>query len=260
MFSNILMRLLFCSLSTYFLFISSSFSAGKSPELDNIKFSFDGIFGTIDKSSARRGLQIYREVCSGCHGLKFISYRNLLSLGYSAEQVKIIASEYYVEDGPNEEGEMYLRPGVSSDTFVGPYANINMAKAMNNGAAPPDLSLIVKARAGGSKYIYSFLMGYKDVPKDFDDSNGYYNKFYPGQIIAMPQPLYGNDVEYIDGTMSNLEQEVIDITTFLTWTSHPEMVVRKKMGFKVSLFLFLMTGLLFLSYKKIWKPVKDGKV
>ena len=123
-----------------------------------------------------------------------------------------------------------------------------------------NLSLIVKARNYGSKYVYSLLMGYKDIPDNFDSLNGYYNKFYPGHIIAMPQPLYGDDVEYLDGTISSLEQEVIDITTFLTWTSHPEMVDRKKMGFKVLVFLIFMTGLLFLSYKKIWKPVKDGSI
>ncbi|PPR30658.1 MAG: Cytochrome c1 [Alphaproteobacteria bacterium MarineAlpha9_Bin2] len=260
MFSKFFIRFLFYIFSIYFLYISLSFSAGKSFELYDIKFSFDGIFGTFDKPSARRGLQIYREVCSGCHGLKFIAYRNLTSLGYSREEIKNMASEYEIEDGPNSEGEMYLRPAVSSDNFIDPYANINMAKFMNNGAAPPDLSLIVKARNYGSKYVYSLLMGYKDIPDNFDSLNGYYNKFYPGHIIAMPQPLYGDDVEYLDGTISSLEQEVIDITTFLTWTSHPEMVDRKKMGFKVLVFLIFMTGLLFLSYKKIWKPVKDGSI
>ena len=148
----------------------------------------------------------------------------------------------------------------SSDNFVDPYDNKNMARAMNNGAAPPDLSLIVKARSDGSKYLYSLLMGYKDIPNNFNSSDGYYNKFYPGHVIAMPQPLYGDDVEYLDGTEANLEQEVMDVTTFLTWTSHPEMVDRKRMGFKVFLFLIFMTGLLFLSYKKIWKSVKDGRV
>ena len=252
----------FISSLSIILFISSNLSFAIEEKLDlyDVKFSFDGIFGKFNKSSARRGLQIYREVCSGCHGLKFISFRNLTSIGYTESEVKRIASEYEILDGPNYEGEMFIRKGLSSDNFVDPYDNKNMARAMNNGAAPPDLSLIVKARSDGSKYLYSLLMGYKDIPNNFNSSDGYYNKFYPGHVIAMPQPLYGDDVEYLDGTEANLEQEVMDVTTFLTWTSHPEMVDRKRMGFKVFLFLIFMTGLLFLSYKKIWKSVKDGSI
>ena len=247
---------------TIILFIVSNLSFAIEEKLDlyDVKFSFDGIFGQFDKPSARRGLQIYREVCSGCHGLKFIAFRNLTSIGYTELEVKRIASEYEIIDGPNNEGEMFIRKGLSSDYFVDPYDNKNMARAMNNGAAPPDLSLIVKARSDGSKYLYSFLMGYKDTPTNFNSFDGYYNKFYPGQVTAMPQPLYGDDVEYLDGTEANLEQEVKDVTTFLAWTSHPEMVDRKRMGFKVFLFLIFMTSLLFFSYKKIWKSVKDGSV
>ena len=243
---------------SFYLFLSgnSIYAAGPSEKLYDIKFSFEGIFGKFDIPSARRGLQLYREVCAGCHGLKYVAYRNLSSLGFSDEEIKTIASEYETKDGPNDEGEMYYRSALPSDKFVDPYENEKAAKAMNNGVAPPDLSLIVKARANGSKYLYSLLVGYEDAPEGFDVANGYYNKFYPGNIIAMPQPLYGDDVEYYDSTEASLEQEAIDLVAFLTWTSNPEMHERKRMGFKVILFLLFMTSLLFLSYKKIWKEIK----
>ena len=157
---------------------------------------------------------------------------------------------------PDSEGEVNMRSAIPSDKFVSPYQNDNQAKSMNNGAIPPDLSLIIKARAGGASYFYSLLMGYKDSPEDEELSNGYYNVAYPGNIIAMPQPLYGDDVEYSDGTEATMEQEIIDLVSFLTWTAQPELNDRKSMGFRVFLFLVFMTTVLFLSYRKIWKKLK----
>ena len=221
-----------------------------------MKFSFDGVFGVIDKSSARRGLQVYNEICAGCHSLEHVSYRNLLDIGFTNDQVKEYASQFEVMAKPDSEGEVNMRSAIPSDKFVSPYQNDNQAKSMNNGAIPPDLSLIIKARAGGASYFYSLLMGYKDSPEDEELSNGYYNVAYPGNIIAMPQPLYGDDVEYSDGTEATMEQEIIDLVSFLTWTAQPELNDRKSMGFRVFLFLVFMTTVLFLSYRKIWKKIK----
>ena len=234
----------------------------KSPDsnITKMHFSFDGIFGMIDKASARRGLQVYTEVCSGCHGLEHVSYRNLSGIGFSQDQIKEIASQFEVLGEPDAEGEVNMRKALPSDRFVSPYKNANQAKAYNNGAIPPDLSLVIKARAGGASYFYSLLNGYKDAPDSIDTSNGYYNEAYPGHIIAMPQPLYGEDVEYLDGTEATVEQETIDLVSFLTWTGQPELDQRKSMGFRVFLYLIFMTGVLFVSYKKIWKRVKAGLI
>ena len=221
-----------------------------------MKFSFDGIFGVIDKASARRGLQVYNEICAGCHSLEHVSYRNLLDIGFSNDQVKEFASQFEVTAEPDSDGEVNMRSAIPSDKFVSPYQNDNQAKAMNNGAIPPDLSLIIKARAGGASYFYSLLKGYEDPPEDKELSNGYYNIAYPGNVIAMPQPLYGDDVEYADGTEATMEQEIIDLVSFLTWTGQPELNDRKSMGFRVFLFLVFMTSVLFLSYRKIWKKIK----
>ena len=250
---------------TFFVFIISLlpkllFSASSEKNYDEKIFSSDGLLGKIDKASARRGLQVYTEICAGCHGLKHVAYRNLVDLGLSMDQVKSFASQYEVEALPNDEGDVNMRAALPYDKFVEPYENTNLAKAMNNGALPPDLSLIIKARAGGASYFYGLLAGYEDAPDGFNVGNGYYNKVYPGHIIAMPQPLYGDDVEYLDGTEASLEQEINDLTMFLTWTAQPELDIRKQMGFKTILFLLFMTIILFMSYRKIWKKVKSGIV
>ena len=178
-------------------------------------FSFNGIFGSIDKKSAQRASSIYRSLCS-CHGLKHLAYRNLEELGYNKNQINSIAKQFLVNDIPDENGEVNKRNAIYSDKFVDPYPNEEAAKASNNGAYPPDLTLMVKARKDGANYLRSLLLGYEDAPEDIDVGEGYYNKYMPGKIIAMPQPLYGEDVEYQDGTIPTLEQEVIDVVTFLT--------------------------------------------
>ena len=237
------------------LFFVNVFAAGPDANIIKMKFSFDGIFGTIDKASARRGLQVYNEVCSGCHSLEHIAYRNLYDIGLSNDEIKEFASQFEVMALPDSDGEVNMRSAIPSDRFVSPYANDNQAKAYNNGAIPPDLSLIIKARAGGASYFYSLMKGYESAPEG-EEINGYYNIAYPGNIIAMPQPLYGDDVEYSDGTEATMEQEIIDLVSFLTWTAQPELNDRKSMGFRVFLFLVFMTSVLFLSYRKIWKKIK----
>ena len=253
---NKVAKIFFTSLIFMNLLICNVFAADTGANITKMKFSFDGVFGVIDKSSARRGLQVYNEICAGCHSLEHVSYRNLLDIGFTNDQVKEYASQFEVMAKPDSEGEVNMRSAIPSDKFVSPYQNDNQAKSMNNGAIPPDLSLIIKARAGGASYFYSLLMGYKDPPEDEELSNGYYNVAYPGNIIAMPQPLYGDDVEYSDGTEATMEQEIIDLVSFLTWTAQPELNDRKSMGFRVFLFLVFMTTVLFLSYRKIWKKIK----
>ena len=245
----------------FFSFIPNLLLGASSEKNYEIRsFSSDGVLGKIDKAAARRGLQVYTEICAGCHGLKHVAYRNLTDLGLSMEQVKAFAAQFEVKALPNDEGEVNMRAALPYDKFVEPYDNDNLAKAMNNGAVPPDLSLIIKARAGGASYFYGLLAGYEEAPDNFDVGNGYYNKVYPGHVIAMPQPLYGDDVEYVDGTEASLEQEINDLTMFLTWTAQPELDNRKEMGFKTILFLIFMTIILFMSYRKIWKRVKSGIV
>lgn len=251
-----LIKIFFTSFIFVNLFFSSVLAAGPDAKITKMHFSFDGVFGTIDKASARRGLQVYNEICAGCHSLEHVSYRNLLEIGFTNDQVKEFASQFEVMAEPDSDGEVNMRSAIPSDRFVKPYQNDNQAKAMNNGAIPPDLSLIIKARAGGASYFYSLLKGYEESPEDKELSNGYYNIAYPGNVIAMPQPLYGDDVEYADGTEATMEQEIIDLVSFLAWTAQPELNDRKSMGFRVFLFLIFMTSVLFISYRKIWKKIK----
>ena len=237
-------------------FTFSLFGADKALKPEQYPFSFSKPLGKIDKNSAQRGLQVYIEVCASCHGLKHVAYRSLESLGYNKDQVNRIAAQFQIDDVPNEEGEILKRKAIYSDYFVEPYENYNVAKVVNNGAYPPDLSLMVKARKDGANYIRSLLLGYTDAPDGFDVGEGYYNKYMAGNIIAMPQPLYGDDIEYKDGTNASLEQEVNDLVTFLTWTSMPDLEDRRSAGLKVLFFLFIMTIVFYLSYRKIWSELK----
>ena len=230
--------------------------ADKALEPEKYPFSFNKPLGKIDKNSAQRGLQVYIEVCASCHGLKHVAYRSLDGLGYNKDQINKIASQFEINDLPNDEGEILKRKAIYSDYFAEPYENYNAAKVANNGAYPPDLSLMVKARKDGANYIRSLLLGYTDSPDGFDVGEGYYNKYMAGNIIAMPQPLYGDDVEYLDGTNATLEQEVNDLVTFLTWTAMPDLENRRAAGLKVIFFLFIMTIVFYLSYRKIWSELK----
>ena len=237
-------------------FIKPLMAADNAKKPESFNFEFNNFYGTLDKNSAQRGLQVYIEICSSCHGLKYLAYRNLSDLGYKKEQINKIAAQFLVDDLPNEEGEIIKRKAIYSDNFVSPYPNKNSAKISNNGAYPPDLTLMVKARKDGANYLRSLLLGYEEAPNNFDVGEGYYNKYMAGNVIAMPQPLYGDDVEYMDGTEATLEQEVLDLVTFLTWASMPEMEERRSAGIKVVLFLIIMTFLFFLSFKKIWRDIK----
>ena len=232
------------------------FSATTNVELMKQNWPFDGIFGRFDESSLQRGFQVYREVCAACHGIRHISYRDLKGIGYTNDEIKVIAADYEVMDGPNDDGEMFEREARPSDKFVGPYENDKIARLANNGAYPPDLSLIVKARADGANYLYSLLNGYKEFPDNFEASEGmYYNEFYPGNQIAMPSPLMDDIVEYSDGTEATQSQIAKDVTSLLAWTAEPELEERKSLGVKTLFFLILITIMLLGVKRKIWKDV-----
>jgi len=217
-------------------------------------WSFNGVFGTFDKASAQRGLKVYTEVCSACHSLDLMYYRNITALGYSEDQAKAFAAQFEVTDGPNDDGDYFTRPALPSDRFASPFENEKAAAAANGGKAPPDLSLMVKARMNGADYLYALLTGYKEVPPEgVQISPGaHYNEYFPGFQIAMAQPLYADLIEYDDGTPATVEQMAKDVTMFLAWTAEPELEDRKGMGVKVFLFLLVFLGLAIANKKRLW--------
>jgi ubiquinol-cytochrome c reductase cytochrome c1 subunit len=228
-------------------------AAGGTVPLPQQNWSFGGIFGTFDRASAQRGFQVYKEVCAACHAAKQLSYRNLSELGLTEDEVKAIASTFQVKDGPNDNGEMFERPGRPSDRFVRPYPNEQAARAAQNGAYPPDLSLIVKARADGANYLHALLTGYAEPPPGMAMGTGMnFNKYFPGNQIAMVSPLADDRVTYADGTKATLEQMSRDVTTFLAWAAEPELETRRAMGVRMILFLLILTVLAYAVKRKIW--------
>ena len=240
-----------------FFYTSNLFAAESSTKsLPQHEWSFEGITGTFDRGALQRGYQVYSEVCSGCHSMKLLYYRDLIDIGFSEDQVKVIASEFTVIDGPNDEGEMFERDARPADRFVSPYLNDNEARANNNGAYPPDLSVITKAKKDGANYIYNLLLGYKDPPADMEVGEGmYYNIYMAGNQIAMPQPIYDESVDYADGTNNSAEQIAEDLVVFLTWAAEPELEVRKNLGIKVILFFIILGFIIFLAKNRLWREV-----
>jgi ubiquinol-cytochrome c reductase cytochrome c1 subunit len=219
-------------------------------------WSFYGAFGTYDRASLQRGFQIYREVCSACHSMNLLSYHDLSALGYNEAEVKAIAASVSVPDEPDDEGEIKDRPGRPSDHFKAPFANVKAAQAANNGAIPPDQSLIVRGRKGGPDYVYALMNGYVDPPAGFKVADGlYYNAAFPGHQIAMPQPLTDDRVTYADGTKATLQQEAHDIATFLAWTSDPHLEERHRLGARVIIFLAVLSGVMYGVKRKVWSKV-----
>tara|TARA_B100001057_G_scaffold156849_1_gene157402 strand:+ start:2585 stop:3373 length:789 start_codon:yes stop_codon:yes gene_type:complete len=241
--------------------INGSVNAAEGTTLKNQKpgFSFEGPFGKFDKESLKRGYQVYSEVCSACHGMKQLSFRNLSQPGgpeFSVEKVKAIASGYSIVDGTNEYGEPIERSMAITDRFPKPYGSKEEAKASNNGAYPPDLSLIVKARVDGYNYLYSLLNGYEEeIPEDIDIGDLSYNPWFPGRAIAMYQPLYEESVEYEDGTIASIDQMSYDVTNFLAWAAEPTMEERKRLGFIVMGFLIIFLILMYLSVNRLFRDV-----
>jgi ubiquinol-cytochrome c reductase cytochrome b/c1 subunit len=243
------------------------------------KWSFSGPFGTFDRAQLQRGLKVYREVCQACHSLSYVAFRTLAQpggLGYSAAQAAALAKEYKIKDGPNEQGEMFERDGRAADHFPPPFPNENAARAANGGVAPPDLSLVAKARTyergfpwfifdiftqyqeQGPDYIVALLTGYEDAPAGANLPPGAnYNRYFPGHAIAMPKPLTDGQVEYTDGTPATVANYAKDVTAFLVWAAEPHMEARKRIGFQVIIFLVVFAGMLYFVKKRVWKGVPE---
>lgn len=256
------------------------------PEIQRQTWSFSGFTGQFDKAQLQRGFQVYQEVCSNCHALKHLAFRNLVQPGgpeFPEDAVKALAKSWpnQITDGPNDQGKMFERPALLSDPILGPYHNDQEARAAQNGALPPDLSLIARARGvernpswwihpflmlgdiassyqeGGADYVYALLNGYSEPPSNFKLVDGkFYNKIFPGHQISMPPPLSDGVVAYKDGTPSTVDNYSRDVVAFLSWAADPSLDTRKRIGWQVILYLIVTTGLLYLGKKRIWAGIK----
>ncbi len=237
------------------LFAAPAVAAEGAP-LRKQSWSWQGIFGTYDEAQLRRGYQVYREVCSACHAMKRVHFRNTEALGFTEEAVKELAASYTVTDGPDDNGDMFERPALPSDRFPSPFPNDQAAMAANGGALPPDLSLIVKARMGGPDYVFSLLTGYAPQPADVELPPGkFYNTVFPGHAISMPPQLTDGAIEFPDGAPANVEAVARDVTAFLQWAAEPELEERHAMGVKTVLFLFAATALMYALKRRVWAAV-----
>ncbi len=235
----------------------SNVGAVESIKPSEESWTFNGPFGTFDKAQLQRGFQVYKEVCSACHSLKLLSYRNLTALGFSEAEVKAIARQNNVPAAPNDAGEIVDRPALPSDRFHSPYPNSQAARAANNGSLPPDLSLIVSARKGGPDYIHAYITGYQEPPASFKLGEGmHYNVYFPGNQTAMAPPLTDGQVAYSDGTTATVDQMSRDVASFLYWAANPHMEERKQMGVMVMLYMIIFTALLYMTMKRIWSRVE----
>jgi ubiquinol-cytochrome c reductase cytochrome c1 subunit len=231
-------------------------AAQDAPEPPSENWSFGGIFGTPDLAAAQRGFQVYSEVCSTCHAMHQLHFRDLTGLGFDDAQVKAIASTFTVPQGLDDQGQPKEGPGTPANQFRSPFPNEKAARAAMNGAYPPDLSLIINARPDGPNYVYGILTGYAEAPAGFTMQEAMnYNRYFPGHQIAMPQPLQDGRVTYTDGTPTTVDQMARDVVTFLYWTSNPETAERKAMGVRIILFLILLTGVTYAVKRKIWSDV-----
>ncbi len=242
------------------------------------RWSFHGPFGRYDPEQLQRGFKVYREVCSTCHSLKLLAFRNLADPGgpgFTEAQTAAIAAGFQVTDGPNDQGQMYQRPGRISDHFPPPFPNDQAARAALGGSLPPDMSVLAKARSyergfpwfivdavteyqeDGPDYIHALINGYADPPPGFTLPPGaQYNKYFPGHAIGMPKPLSDGQVEYTDGAQATVDQYGRDVAAFLMWTAEPTLDARKRLGFQVFVFLIVLTGLLYFTKKRVWHAVK----
>jgi len=250
-------------------------SASEQVQPPREKWSFSGPMGNFDPAQLQRGFKVYREVCSNCHSLSMVAFRNLAEEGgpgFSEAQAKAIAEEYKIKDGPNDQGDMFERPGRLSDYFPSPFLNEQAARAANGGAHPPDMSTLAKARTyergfpwfvfdiftqyqeQGPDYIHAVLNGYEDPPEGQKPAqpNLHYNEYFPGHWIAMPKPIQDGQVEYTDGTPTTVEQYSRDVSAFLVWAAEPHLVARKRLGLVVMFFLIVFAGLLYFTKRRVW--------
>ncbi len=240
-------------------------------------WSFSGPFGTYDTAQLQRGFKVYKEVCSACHSLKLIAFRNLADPdgpAFTEAQAAAVAAGYQVTDGPNDQGQMFQRPGRLADTFPPPFPNDQAARAALGGGLPPDMSVLAKARSyeagfpwfiidgfrmyqeDGPDYIHAILNGYTDPPAGVSlPAGAQYNKYFPGHAIAMPKPISDGQVEYTDGTPATVDQYGRDVAAFLMWAAEPTLDARKRLGFQVMIFLIVLTGLLYFTKKRVWHAV-----
>ncbi|MEM8914548.1 MAG: cytochrome c1 [Pseudomonadota bacterium] len=233
-------------------------AAGKAKAAPAQDWHFNGIFGSWDLASVQRGYQVYREACAACHGLSRVAFRNLRDIGFSEAEVATIASEYFVMDGPDEFGDMFEREAIASDRMPAPFPNEEAARSANGGAYPLDLSVIAKARKNGPDYLYSLLIGYEDEPPDGSELGlgMYYNHYYAGHQIAMPQILYDEIIFYQDpDTPTTAAQYSWDVTNFLMWAAEPTLETRKRTGVGVIIFLLVFTGLMYAVKRRVWADV-----
>jgi ubiquinol-cytochrome c reductase cytochrome c1 subunit len=234
-------------------------AAGNTPHPPHRHWHFQGPFGTYDRAAAQRGYQVYQEVCAACHSLSLLAYRNLMELGLTENQVKDLIKDIQVPD-LNDDGQPIERPARPSDRFKKPFPNEAAAAAANNGKAPPDLSVIIKARENGPDYVHGLLTGYvpfdKLTPEQIKEfavtKDDNFNKYFPGHKIAMAPPLADDKVTYVDGTKATTDQEASDVVEFLAWASEPHMEDRKRTGVRVVLFLLAMAGLMYAVKRSVW--------
>jgi len=235
-------------------------AAGNGPAIHAQKWSFSGPFGMFDRGQLQRGYKVYKEVCASCHAMRFLHFRNLSESGgpeFPKAAVKVLAAEAEVQDGPDDDGEMFTRPGRPSDKFPSPFANEQEARSANNGAYPPDLSIMAKARKGGADYLYALMVGYGDAPAGMKMSEGMnYNKAFPGHQIAMPEPISAELVDYTDGTAPTLENYAKDVSAFLMWAAEPKLEERHKIGFRFMIYLALLAGLLYFAKRRVWSKLE----
>jgi cytochrome c1 len=228
----------------------------EAPEIAHQSWSFSGPFGTYDNAQLQRGFQVYKEICSNCHSMRLLSYRNLGEPGgpeFPPKAVQALAAQVQITDGPNDKGEMFQRPGRPSDHFRSPFANDQLARLANGGALPPDLSVMAKAREGGPDYIYALLTGFTDPPAGFKLVQGmHYNKAFPGHQLAMPPPLSDGVVSYTDGTPKTLDNYARDVSAFLMWAAEPKLEERHQVGARVLLFLAIFAAIMYLAKRAVW--------
>uniref|UniRef100_A0A8C8HIN8 Cytochrome c1, heme protein, mitochondrial n=1 Tax=Oncorhynchus tshawytscha TaxID=74940 RepID=A0A8C8HIN8_ONCTS len=227
----------------------------------NYPWTHSGMLSALDHGSIRRGYQVYKQVCSACHSMEYLAFRNLVGVSHTEAEVKVLAEEIEVVDGPDESGEMFTRPGKLSDYFPKPYSNPEAARAANGGALPPDLSYIVNARHGGEDYVFSLLTGYCEPPAGVEVREGlYYNPYFPGQAIGMAPPIYNEVLEFEDGTPATMSQVAKDVCTFLRWAAEPEHDQRKRMGLKLLMGSAILVPLVYYMKRHRWSVLKSRKI
>jgi ubiquinol-cytochrome c reductase cytochrome c1 subunit len=249
-------KIILAAAAVFALAAPAALNAAEDVHIPKEKWSFDGVLGKFDRAQVQRGFQVYKDVCSACHGLQYVAFRNLADLGYSEAQIKTLAAGYEVEDGPNADGEMFKRPAKASDHLPKPFPNEQAARLANGGALPPDLSLMTKARAGGPDYVYHLMMGYEEPPAGVQMMEGLnYNKYFPGHQIAMAKQISDGLVTYADGAPNDAASISKDVAAFLHWAAEPKLEARHSTGLRVLLFALAFAVLAYFYKRRLWKNI-----